>query len=152
VVCGPVRPFFPLLLLHLSSTSRQLQLQSACQPGLPFLRFTTPPLLLHVPTIVTPSSPFAFRLCVLFQFTAFSEFRSCFNKSIAYCEIVSTERASINTIHHLNCFHRTGIELSRTFLCRTAYDGYRSSNLNLNRRSSTSSSWQRGPPTWTTNA
>jgi hypothetical protein len=71
VVCGPVRLFFPLL--HLSSTSRQLQLQSACQPGLPFLRFTTP----SAPSSCSDHShsfeSFAFRLCVLFQFTAFSE-------------------------------------------------------------------------------
>jgi hypothetical protein len=117
---GLVRPFSPSvrltsphlhLHLHLHlylPTSRLLDTRAPASRACHSLGLRPLPLLLHVPTIVTPSSPSFFFVCVL-QFNSYCVCIYWFGvvsiRALHIAESVSTKRASINTIHHLVCFY-----------------------------------------------
>ena len=109
-VLGLVRPFSPSPSPSPSppppnfTTPRH---ESACQSGLPFLRFTTT----STPSCSDHSHSFesvVFFVCVL-QFNSYCVCIYWFGvvsiRALHIAESVSTKRASINTIHHLVCFY-----------------------------------------------
>ena len=103
-------PSLLLLRLHLHlhlPTSRLLDTRAPASRACHSLGLQPLPLL-HVPTIVTPSSPSFFSCaCCNSIHTTFCIywFGVVSIRALHIAESVSTKRASINTIHHLVCFY-----------------------------------------------